>query len=77
MKLEKREITLNETDSLKDASYLARLLRYSYADGVRKTVRKETRTELEILRCETEEEEELLAKRIQETVGSTGIFRKN
>ena len=46
MKLEKREITLNEFDSLKDAFYTEKTLMNEYVHTLSKTVRKETRNEL-------------------------------
>ncbi|MBQ8323436.1 MAG: hypothetical protein IJX91_05665 [Clostridia bacterium] len=46
MKLEKREITLNEFDSLKDAFYTEKTLMTEYVHAISKTVRKETRNEL-------------------------------
>ncbi len=42
MKLEKREITLNEADSLQDMLYMETLLLQSYEKGLAKTTRKET-----------------------------------
>ncbi len=46
MKLEKREITLNEFDSLKDAFYTEKTLMGEYIHALSKTVRKETRNQL-------------------------------
>ena len=46
MKLEKREITLNEYDSLKEVFYLEKTLLNEYVECLCKTVRKETREEL-------------------------------
>lgn len=46
MKLEKREITLNEADSLKDAFYIEKTLLAEYAHALSKASKKETRTEL-------------------------------
>ena len=61
MKLEKREITLNEKDSLKDVLYLEAFLRIKYADQ-RKEFRKETENVFERLKKETEEELDLIEK---------------
>ncbi len=46
MKLEKREITLNEYDSLKDMFYVEKLLLQEYVCALGKVLRKETKGEL-------------------------------
>ncbi len=46
MKLEKREITLNEYDSLKEAFYLGKLLLHEYIECLAKAERKEVKEEL-------------------------------
>lgn len=46
MKLEKREITLNEFDSLKEMFYLEKMLMNEYLECLCKSARKETRGEL-------------------------------
>lgn len=46
MKLEKREITLNEFDSLKDAFYAEKMLIVEYVHVLAKAERKETQGEL-------------------------------
>ena len=46
MKLEKREITLNEFDSLKDAFYAEKMLIVEYVHALTKAERKETQGEL-------------------------------
>lgn len=56
MKLEKREITLNEYDSLQDAFYLQKLLIIEYTQALSQTARKETRSELMRLIKETSED---------------------
>jgi hypothetical protein len=56
MKLEKREITLNEADSLKDIYYIEKTLLQAYADGEIFAVRKEVENELKTLLRQTEEE---------------------
>lgn len=53
MKLEKREITLNEYDSLADAFYIQKLLIGEYANALAQCSRKETRNELIRLLKET------------------------
>ena len=46
MKLEKREITLNEFDSLKEMFYLEKMLLNEYLECLCKVKRKEARGEL-------------------------------
>ena len=46
MKLEKREITLNEYDSLKDIFYAEKALVGEYVIALSRCIRKETRQEL-------------------------------
>ena len=43
MKLEKREITLNEFDSLKETFYMEKMLVNEYLECLTKAARKETR----------------------------------
>ncbi len=56
MKLEKREITLNEYDSLKDTFYMEKLLLSEYVNGVAGARRKEVRGELTSLMREISED---------------------
>ena len=56
MKLEKREITLNEYDSLRDIFCLERLLFSEYARVLEKQIRKEVKGEVLRLIKETGEE---------------------
>lgn len=58
MKLEKREITLNEADSLKDIYYIEKALFTAYAEGEVFIARKEVENEIEQLTKQTEEEKE-------------------
>ncbi len=46
MKLEKREITLNEFDSLKDVFYIEKNLLCEYVNALVKACRQETRNEI-------------------------------
>lgn len=46
MKLEKREITLNENDSLKDAFFTYKTLLTTYVDVLLKTQNKQTQSQL-------------------------------
>ena len=56
MKLEKREITLNEQDSLRDVLFMGKALLFEYVEGLTKVGRKETRERLLSLLKETAEE---------------------
>lgn len=58
MKLEKREITLNEADSLKDVFYLERTLFREYSEGEGYTERKELANERTALIKEAKEDME-------------------
>ena len=58
MKLEKREITLNEADSLKDVYYLENSLLQTYVNGSALTLRKEVCNTLDRLIKQTEEDKE-------------------
>lgn len=55
MKLEKREITLNEKDSIKDMSCFEEHLLAEYSKGNSQEFRKETVETLSVLRMEMEE----------------------
>ena len=46
MRLEKREITLNEQDSLMDVAFLEKALLFEYVEALSKADRKETRERL-------------------------------
>jgi hypothetical protein len=56
MKLEKREITLNERDSLTDVVCLDKVLLFAYQEGLAKMKRKETAKALIRQMQETAEE---------------------
>ena len=56
MKLEKREITLNEADSLKDMYYIEKSLWTAYSERKSCIVRKEVENELGELIKQAEEE---------------------
>ena len=60
MKLEKREITLNETDSIKDAFYLQKTLLHEYVYALTRVETKERREEVEGLLRETLKDATLL-----------------
>lgn len=46
MKLEKREITLNEADSIQDVFYMEKALLHAYSLHMAKAERKETRSKM-------------------------------
>lgn len=56
MKLEKREITLNELDSLQDAFYMEKTLLYEYVQALSTSKCKETRLLLTNLMKEVAED---------------------
>lgn len=68
MKLEKREITLNEYDSIRDAFYMEKLLLNEYACLLNKAIRKETRGELLRLMKEVGEDMFFLCDLMKESV---------
>ena len=61
MKLEKREVTLNEKDSLKDVLYLETLLSTAYANQ-KGAYRQETKNRFADLEKEILKEKELIEK---------------
>lgn len=67
MKLEKREITLNERDSLKDVYYLEESLCFAYASGKRNNFRKEAVSAFAFLQTQTEEEKKLVEKLLEKS----------
>ena len=73
MKFEKREITLNEFDSLKDAYYREKILLSEYANALLEMERKQTRDEMLKLLCETAEEIFLLKDLMQKSKTQMGI----
>ena len=64
MKLEKREITLNEADSLRDMYYLEILLQTTYENNAMKTERKDVFLALEKRAKQLSEESQKLKKSI-------------
>ena len=73
MKIEKREITLNEYDSLKDAYYRAKTLLYEYLNALFQMERKETRDEALKLMRETAEDVFLLKDLMKKSENQEGI----
>ena len=56
MKLEKREISLNEADSFRDTCAVEKMLLYAYVDALCKATRQETKKEILRLMQETGED---------------------
>ena len=73
MKLEKREITLNECDSLRDVLFLEKALLGEYVEALTRVRRKETRERLlEYIKGVAEElflASDLLEKQSQQNAG--------
>ena len=65
MKLEKREITLNEQDSLKDVFYWEKILIDEYTKSIKKAERKETKSEIAKLLEEAKKDMQSVEKRIE------------
>ena len=73
MKLEKREITLNEADSLLDMLYLEERLLNAYAVGAKKGFRKELVGEFSRLLEETKKERESVAALLENSKNAFAI----
>ena len=65
MKLEKREITLNEKDSLQDACYMQKGLLSAYLQGLEQVERKEVRQYIQQRIDEIRQEAQKLEKQIE------------
>ena len=65
MKLEKREITLNEKDSLQDACYMQKGLLDAYLQGLEEVERKEVRQYIQQRIDEIRQEAQRLEKQIE------------
>lgn len=72
MKLEKREITLNECDSVRDLLFLEKALLCEYVEMLTKVKRKETRSRVLELLAETAQEtfwtSDLLDKLLEQSI---------
>ena len=68
MKLEKREVTLNEADSLKDMFYMEKTLLLAYGDALECAQRKEVKAVLSELKKETEKEMAFVERRLQKSL---------
>ena len=73
MKFEKREITLNEYDSLKDAYYREKTLMNEYVNALFEMDKKQARDEILKLICETAEEIFLLKDLMIKSQNQEGI----
>ena len=73
MKLEKREITLNEADSLKDVYYLEKTLIREYTARLALAKCKETENELERLLKEVGEDMDLMERRMKDSEKENGL----
>lgn len=67
MKLEKREITLNERDSLKDVYYLEEILRAAYEKGADTSFRREVVGAFAELQAQAEEEKRVVEKLLEKS----------
>ena len=72
MKLEKREITLNEQDSLRDILFLEKTLLCEYAESLGKAYRKEVRETLLDLIKENAEDFFLISDLLQKLEEENG-----
>ena len=68
MKLEKREVTLNEADSLKDMFYMEKTLLSSYEDVENRAQRKEVKTTIDELKNEVKKEMSFVEERLQKSL---------
>ena len=72
MKLEKREITLNEKDSVMDMYYYEKNLQNRYMQALKFSERKEAEGELSRLLRETEKDSVLLGELMKRTPYALG-----
>ena len=72
MKLEKREITLNETDSIKDAFFTEKALLLEYASALGKAQNKQTQSQLFSLMKEVGEDMLFLRDLLKENEQANG-----
>lgn len=73
MKFEKREITLNEMDSLKDAYYREKILIEEYVNALFEMDKKQSKDEILKLICETAEEIFLLKDLMKTAAQKKGV----
>ncbi|MBQ7913265.1 MAG: hypothetical protein IJ308_05965 [Clostridia bacterium] len=72
MKLEKREITLNEADSVKDMYFYEKNLQFRYGQALKFAERKEAEGEISRLLRETEKDAALLEELCKRTPSAIG-----
>ncbi len=72
MKLEKREIALNEADSLKDALYTEKILLNEYTHILTRAVSKATRNELGYLMNEVSQDALLVCDLLRNSIKQNG-----
>ena len=72
MRLEKREITLNEQDSLRDVLFLGKALLFEYVESLGKAYRKEVREGLLDLIKENTEDFFLISDLLQKLEEENG-----
>ena len=75
MKLEKREITLNETDSLKDVYYLEKTLLREYSARLALAKCQETKHELSALVKEVSEDMENVEKLTRKSAENCALIQ--
>ncbi len=73
MKLEKREITLNERDSIMDVYYFEKHLLNVYTETLSKATRKEVRGVLSMLMKEVGEDMGITADLLKKAVEKCGV----
>lgn len=75
MKLEKREITLNETDSLKDVYYLEKTLLREYSARLALAKCQETKHELSAMLKEVGEDMENVEKLMKKSAKNCALIQ--
>lgn len=75
MKLEKREITLNETDSLKDVYYLEKTLLREYSARLALAKCQETKHELSALVNEVTEDMQNMEKLMKKSAENSALIQ--
>lgn len=75
MKLEKREITLNETDSLKDVYYLEKTLLREYSARLALAKCQETKHELSAMLKEVSEDMENVEKLMKKSAKNCALVQ--
>lgn len=76
MKLEKREISLNEADSLRDTCTVEKMLLYAYVDALCTATRQETKKEIIRLMQETGEDLCFVQSLLKNVLAQNGVDEK-